>query len=190
MSEAGKPRSSGRGAVTDEVERIEPTPERRRHGKIEQAERAIISDDGEFTAPHIVVDILVELERRDAINADERLAGERFATWFRLAALDELRAADLSRPYVDGGGKISELSRRNYEARKEIDKAIRFVGGKGTRLGSCLWHVIGLDQSLTKWAENQSKTARVHRLSATGVLISALERLARMPWIGPFEKSP
>jgi hypothetical protein len=176
--------------VIDEFERIEPTLERRRHGKIEQAERAIISDDGEFTAPHIVVDILLDLERRGSIKADERLAGERFATWFRLAALDELRAADLARPYVDGGGKIAELSRRNNEARKEIDKAIRFVGGKGTKMGSCLWHVIGLDQSLKTWAAEQSKiVGNVHRLGATGVLISALERLARMPWIGPFEKN-
>jgi hypothetical protein len=174
----------------DEIERIEPTPERLTRGDIERAERAIISDDGEFTPPHMVVDILVDLERRGSISADQRLAGERFAIWFRLAALDDLRAADFSRPYVDGGGKIAELSRRNHEARKEIDKAIRFVGGKGTKMGSCLWHVIGLDQSLRVWATEQSKTVgKVHRLGATGVLVSALERLERMPWIGPFEKT-
>jgi hypothetical protein len=184
--------------VTDEeVERIEPTPERLIRGDIERAERAIISDDGEFTPPHIVVGILVKLERQRSIGADERLAGERFATWFRIAALDELRAADWARPYVDGGGRIAELSSRNQKARKEIDKAIRFVGGKGSTAGSCLWHVIGLEQSIRAWALGSSnadqpklgKVRYMHHAAATGVLISALERLARMPWVGPFEKN-
>src|SRR5215470_4469683 len=99
-----------------------PTPERAARGDVERAERPVISEPGEYTPPHIVVTLLADMQRRGTISEDERLAGERFATWFRLAEMDQLRAADMARPYVDGGGKILGLSSKAERAREEISK--------------------------------------------------------------------
>jgi len=166
--------------------------ERLRHGA-EQLDRPII-DYGtgqDYTPPSRSIDILESLLRRKAITADEKLSGERFYLWFRLAELEQLRAADIARPYIDGAGAIPELSPRNERARKDISKAIRYVGGIGSVHGSCLWHVIGLDQSLRRWCQEQAKTSSgriLHHGGAAGVLVSALERLSRMPWAGPNER--
>ena len=89
--------------VAEEQRLVRPTPERARHGSVEIAHRPIISRPGEFDAPAVAVDLLTSMERRGVIDSDERLAGERFRTWFRLAALDSLRAADISKPRVDDG---------------------------------------------------------------------------------------
>jgi len=130
----------------------------------------------------------VNLLRRKSIDRDEYVAGDRFARWFALAHLDPLKAADMARPFVDGGGKIPELSSRNAAARIEIARAIRYVGGLDSPGGSCLWHALGLQQSLRKWCEEQPRAARnIKGNGATSVLIMTLGLLARMPWKGPYE---
>jgi hypothetical protein len=97
----------------------------------------------------------------------------------------------MARPYVDGGGAAPEIEPRNERARTEISKAIRWLGGMGTSECSCLWHVIGLDQSLRKWAIEQSETVRrLDHKGASVVLAIALEKLAHMPWRGPHENTP
>lgn len=171
-------------------ESITPTPERAIRGQIERTERPVIPTPGDYESPYIAIDILEALLRRGAITAEEKRAGERFRAWFMLAQLDALRAADFARPYVDGGRAFTEP--QNDRARREIDKAIRWLGGRGSWQASCMWHVVGLDQSIRQWTQEQSKTAQnariMSRQDGSGVLIAALETLARMPWIGPNER--
>jgi hypothetical protein len=128
------------------------------------------------------------MERRGVINSDEHLAGSRFREWFMISAFDGLRASDLNRPRVDGGGKQQlEPTVRAEMARREIARAIRFLDVCGPLATSCVWHVIGLDESLREWAH--TRTRNISHQNASGILTVALERLARMPWAGPAEKS-
>ncbi len=159
------------------------------HGPVERLQRPVISDAGEYGLPHIAVDILIRLESAGAITQEERLGGERFREWFRLAHLDELRAADMARPFVDGGGAAPEQSFQAEHARNQINRAIRWVGGIESLSGGCLWSIIGLDQSFRKWANDQRSSRNISHLNARGALVVALERLSRMPWRGPFEES-
>ena len=163
-----------------------PTPERYAKGAIERLDRPIIHD-GTYEPPYVAVDLLGALLARGSITKKEVVAGHRFRAWFQLSQLDALQAADWSRPFVSGGKRVPELSVSSERARREIDKAIRWVGGVGSISGSCLWYVIGLDQSLRSWAveQREATSRRVHQAAATGVLVVALETLARMPWKAP-----
>ena len=168
---------------------LAPTPERRNKGLVERLDKPIIHD-GTYEPPYIAVDILMSLLARGSITKEEAIAGQRFRSWFHLGQLNALRAADLSRPFVTGGKRAPELSVDSERARREIDKAIRWVGGAASSSGSCLWHVIGLEQSLRRWCREQAQTSSgrvLHHTGAAGVLISALECLSRMPWRGPYE---
>lgn len=162
-----------------------PTEERKRHGPIERAEGPVKSGRGEYVAPFVVIDVLDRMEMSGLIDADEKRAGERFRKWFRIAQLDQLRAGDMGRPIVDGGSKIPEVSFRAEYARNQIAKAIRWVGGSQSSQASCLWHVLGLEQSMRSWSREHPR--KITHLNASGVLAAALERLARMPWRGPDE---
>ncbi len=161
---------------------IAPTPERYAKGSIGRLHRPIIHD-GTYDPPYIAGDLLGSLLARGAITKEEAVAGQRFRAWFRLGQLDALRAADWSRPFVSGGKRAPELSVSSERARREIGKAIRWVGGASSSPGSCLWHVIGLDESLRAWVASSSR--RFHQAGATGVLVVTLETLARMPWTAP-----
>jgi hypothetical protein len=165
---------------------IVPTPERAQRGPIERTERPVLPVPGEFETPYVAIDLLEGMLRRGVISAEEKLAGERFRSWFALAHLDGLRAADLARPVVDGGRAQPEILMITERARNEIWQAIRWLGGISSTEAVCIWHVIGLDESLREWSSKTPKTAN-HSV-ASGVLLVAIERLARMPWRGPNEK--
>lgn len=168
---------------------IRPTLERLKKDPIKIADCPVISDiPGEFEAPFVVVDLLVGMEERGVITADEHLAGARFRAWFRVAELEQLRAIDLSLPRVDGVGRRQpEISVRAETARREVARAISFLEASGPLAASCVWEVLGLEISLRKWA--QTRTRKLTHHNASGILAAALERLARMPWTGPGEKS-
>lgn len=164
-----------------------PTPERALHDPIEITPNPVIWEPGEYESPAIVIDILESMERRGVIDSDERLAGSRFREWFLVASLGGVRASDLSRPYVDGGSKRQpDVTVRAEMARREIARAIRFLQASGPLVTSCVWDVLGLDQSLREWARTRTRT--LSHQNASGILAAALERLARMPWAGPGEK--
>ncbi len=116
------------------------------------------------------------MERRGAITAEMRAAGEDFRARFRHAQLDPLRAANLARTpgasYVGGTGGGFEY------ARTQIWRAILALGGLGSPGGSCLWHVVGLERSLKQWAlETGWSGRRVSQDAASGILIAALGAL-------------
>jgi hypothetical protein len=110
-----------------------------------------------------------------------RQAGEDFRARFALAALDPLRAVDLShlrlgerslRPDNDGPALRIEA------ARGQVWRAIQAVGGIASPGGSCLWHVLGWERSLKEWALEQGWSGRrVSQESASGILVAALGAL-------------
>ena len=79
-------------------------------------------------------------------------AGAVFWAQFRAAALDALRAMPLVRV---PGGTGDTLTERQAAARAKVAAAVDALGGVDNAAGSCVWHVVGLERSVRKWAMRQ-----------------------------------
>src|SRR6266481_2673107 len=161
---------------------VGPTPERRSRGIVERVERPIADESGRPSRPYRAVDTLATMERRGSITTGMRQAGEDFRARFAVAQLDPLRAPDLSRPRERGASrfKVDEPGMRIEGAREAVWRAIQAVGGPGSPAGSCLWHVVGWEQSLKEWALGQGWSGRrVSQETASGILIAALGALEK-----------
>ncbi|HXO89375.1 MAG TPA: DUF6456 domain-containing protein [Stellaceae bacterium] len=157
-----------------------PTPERRSRGIVERLERPIADESGRPSRPYRAIDTLAAMERRGSITGGMRQAGEDFRARFAVAQLDPLRAPDLSRPRERGASrfKADEPGMRIEGARDAVWRAIQSVGGPVSPAGSCLWHVVGWEQSLKEWALEQGWSGRrVSQETASGILIAALGAL-------------
>jgi hypothetical protein len=158
-----------------------PTVERLRQGTVERLGRSIGDVQGQPSRPYRAVDTLAMMERRGSITAAMRQAGEDFRARFAVAQLDPLHALDLSvlriaargvRPDSDGPGLRIEA------ARTAVWRAVQAVGGLGSPAGSCLWHVIGWEQSIKEWALHQGWSGRrISQEVASGILIATLGAL-------------
>jgi len=159
---------------------LAPTPERRRHGEVEQPQRAIADAAGHPSRPYRAVDTLAIMQRRGSITAGMRQAGEDFRASFARAQLDPLRALDPSRLRLGEPGprQARPAGVRIEAARAAVWHAIRAVGGIASPAGSCLWHVLGWEQSLKEWAVERGWSGRrVSQESASGILVAALGAL-------------
>ena len=157
-----------------------PTPERHSRGIVERLERPIADESGRPSRPYRAIDTLAAMERRGSITGGMRQAGEDFRARFAVAQLDPLRAPDLSRPRERGASrfKADEPGMRIEGARDAVWRAIQSVGGPVSPAGSCLWHVVGWEQSLKEWALEQGWSGRrVSQETASGILIAALGAL-------------
>jgi hypothetical protein len=157
------------------------TPERDNHGSIERLDRAISDASGGPGRPYRFVDTLAAMERRGTITAGMRQAGEDFRDRFAIAQLDPLRAFDMSRPKFGkrtGFSSTEEMGSRIENARKAVWRALVAVGGPASAGGSCVWHVLGWQQSLKEWALGQGWNGRrVSQEAASGILIASLGAL-------------
>jgi hypothetical protein len=95
------------------------------------------------------------------------IAADAFRTAFRVAHLDALRAADMAR--VPGG--IGRGFDPPVWAKKRIDETMAALGGVKAPPGSCMWHVVGLERSISRWA---TQVLGFNRHTATAVLIATL----------------
>jgi hypothetical protein len=124
------------------------------------------------------VDTLAAMARRGSISQGMELAGRAFHDLFRLAQLDPLRTLDIGKPRVAGGPlrfHHAAPSERIEQARAAVWQTLQAVGGVGSPAGSCLWHVVGWEQSLKEWALEQGWNGRrVSQETASGILIAAL----------------
>jgi len=154
---------------------VSPLPgERFTHGPVELCPNPIADDAGVISRPYRAINILAAMERRGAITARMRTAGDDFNELFRRAALDPLRAA----PLVRQSRGRNEPSLALEVARERVWRAITAVGGVGSPGGSCLWHVVGWETSLKEWALGQGWNGRrVSQEAASGILIAALGAL-------------
>ena len=113
---------------------------------------------------------------KGTITPAMRQAGEDFHTLFMTAQLETLRAADLTR--LSDGIRDLPLTLRQAEARKEIWRILKTVGGIASPAGSCLWHVVGSTATLKEWALHRGWNGRaLSQEAASGVLIGALGAL-------------
>src|SRR5215472_9985684 len=109
------------------------------------------------------------MARRGVISDEAVAAAERFRSDFQTAALQALRAAQM-RERTGTTLLPQDISFRAERARQRIYEAIQAVGQPG---GSCLWHVVGLEESRKRWVTEFP----LHPESASGVLIGALGTL-------------
>lgn len=155
------------------------TPERQRHGRLELIPRAIADDTGRPSQPYRAVDTLAIMERKGSITAEMHQAGEDFRIAFRRAQLDPLHAPDIGRPVVSGVRPSDEPAAITEHCKRRVHAALLAVGGVGSPAGSCLWHVVGWEQSLKEWALTTGwSSRRISQEAASGVLIAALAMLA------------
>jgi hypothetical protein len=169
------------GSPVPEIADVMPTLERTNHGIVERLERAISDASGRPARPYRFVDTLAVMERRGSITAGMRQAGEDFRDCFAVAQLDPLSAFDISRPRSGGRGgfrSMEEPGSRIVNARNVVWRATLAVGGLGSAGGSCIWHVVGWQQSLKEWALEQGWNGRrVSQEAASGILIASLGTL-------------
>jgi hypothetical protein len=153
---------------------IPPTPERLARKEVELLDRAIADDEGRPSHPFRAMDTLVQLERQGAIDSAMADAGERFRDDFAIAALEALRAADMTR--VPGGsGRGSSLAMNQIDARDRVWSAIIALGGIASPAGCCAWHVLGLQEALADWAVREGWRGKpMDRRRAGGILVGAL----------------
>jgi hypothetical protein len=64
-------------------------------------------------------------------------------------------------------------------ARERVAAAIDALGGPASPAGACVWHVVGLECSVTEWARRSGWGGRpIGHAQGQGVLVSALGVLA------------
>jgi hypothetical protein len=148
-----------------------------RHEPVERVHEQIADANGDIGNPWCVIGLLTRWERAGRISAEMRQAGDEFHRLFRRACLDDLRAADLSRP---GGCGSRERHRGSVYAQDEITRALRALGGFSSPLGSSAWFVIGCEFSIRDWAARGIWNGRpVDQKVAAGILIGALGGLQK-----------
>jgi hypothetical protein len=144
---------------------------------VELLNKSIADEHGRPCQPYRSIDILSAMHRRGSITDEMRQAGDDFQALFRQAQLDPLQAADMSRTIVSG--TIHDIPAYRIEcARESVWQTVTSIGSPG---GSCLYHVLGLEWSLSRWATEQGFNGkRVSTDAAPMVLITALGVLTNL----------
>lgn len=153
-----------------------PSAERQAQSQVERLPAPIADEAGRPARPYRAVDTLTAMLRKGTITPAMHQAGEDFHVLFMAAALESLRAADLSR--LPDGKRELPLTLRQAEARKEVWRVLRTVGGIASPSGSCLWHVVGSAATVKEWALHHGWNGRtLSPEAASGILIGALGAL-------------
>lgn len=134
--------------------------------------------DGRIVVHHRTVDSLGKMLKTGTISQEMFDVAQDFQASFIIANLDTLRALPILR--VPGSGRDPDLNERQLHARWRVDKTLAALGGIGSPAGSCVWHVVGLQQSIREWALRQGWGGRpVRQEQAQGILVAALGVLAK-----------
>lgn len=151
---------------------IRPSRHRRQHDRIVRLGTQLADAEGSVGEPFRAEGLLGRLERNGDIGPREREAGEEFHRLFQLAALDPIRAADMSRI---SGAPHAGLIIGSESARRKIWKAIDALGGQNAPCGSCCWYVLGCEYTMRDWARREGWGGRpVREEVAKGLLIGGL----------------
>lgn len=77
------------------------------------------------------------------------------------------------------GGGGDTLTEQQFQARKRVAGALEALVGAASPGGACVWHVVGLEQSITEWARQSGWGGKaIGHAQGQGVLVSALGVLA------------
>lgn len=155
----------------------QPSKWRLQHGGFGDAVREADPETGTPVQHRYAVDTLGLMLNNGTITPEMHDAGAMFRKQFRMAALDGLRGMPLVRvPGSSGGNTITETQ---FHARERVAKAITVLGGSGSPAGACVWHVVGLETSITEWARREGWSGRpIGHAQGQGVLVGALGVLA------------
>ncbi|MBY0329520.1 MAG: hypothetical protein K2X49_02465 [Acetobacteraceae bacterium] len=154
-----------------------PSKWRLQHGGFGDAVRSADPETGTPIAHRYAMDTLGVMLGNGTITSEMRDAGEMFRKQFRCAALDTLRAMPLIR--IPGGRAGDTTTEQQFQARERVAAAIDALGGPGSPAGACVWHVVGLESSITEWARRSGWCGRpIGHAQGQGVLVSALGVLA------------
>jgi hypothetical protein len=135
-----------------------------------------IDPDGRVVLRHRTVDTLGKMLRAGTISHEMHDAARTFQADFAVASLDPIRATPTLR--VPGIGREPDLNERQLDARRRVHAAMQALGGINSPAGSCVWHVVGLQQSVREWALRQGWNGRsVRQERAQGILVAALGML-------------
>ena len=135
--------------------------------------------EGRIVVHHRTVDTLGKMLKAGTITPEMHDAAKDFQAAFIVANLDPLRALPLLR--VPGTGREPGMNERQLDARDRVHKVLEALGGISSPAGSCVWHVVGLQQSVREWAARQGWSGRlVRQEQAQGILVAALGMLAKL----------
>jgi hypothetical protein len=138
-----------------------------------------LDPDGRIVVHHRTVDTLGKMLRAGTISSEMHDAARAFQADFATASLDPLRAMPILR--VRGAQREPSPSDRQIDARRRVHAAMQGLGGVSSPAGSCVWHIVGLQQSVREWAIRQGWNGRpVRQEQAQGILIASLGILAGM----------
>jgi len=158
-------------------ESMGPSKWRLQHGGFGDAVRSADPETGTPVAHRYAMDTLAVMLGNGTITSEMRDAGEMFRKQFRFAALDTLRPMPLIR--IPGGRAADTTTEQQFQARERVAAAIDALGGPGSPAGACVWHVVGLESSITEWARRSGWRGRpIGHAQGQGVLVSALGVLA------------
>ena len=158
-------------------ETMGPSKWRLQHGGFGDAVRSADPETGTPVRHRYAMDTLGVMLGNGTITSEMRDAGEMFRKQFRFAALDTLRAMPLLR--IPGGGGRDTTTEQQFQARERVAAAIDALGGPGSPAGACVWHVVGLESSITEWSRRSGWCGRpIGHAQGQGVLVSALGVLA------------
>jgi hypothetical protein len=144
------------------------------HGMVRGLDVPIADDTGGIGMPLVRVPLIARLEHKGTITRREAEAGAMFHQLFQRASLDDLKSPDLSRAPATAGYREAEISASGERCRRAVSAAMTALGGAGSPAASAIWNVVGLEQSVRRWA---IATRRPEAL-ACGILIGALGVLA------------
>jgi hypothetical protein len=145
---------------------------RPQHSPVVSLDRSISDSAGMIGFPLVAIGPLARLEQKGWITASQRQAGEHFSRLFQRAGLDELKAADLGR--IPGNYRAPGLPHSAEAARRRVHDIMQALGGHASITGSAIWHVVGLEWAVRRWA---LETRRHNESVAKGILIAALAQL-------------
>jgi len=141
-----------------------------------------VDEDGRPITLARTVDTLARMRKAGTITRAMHHAARDFQKDFTIAAYDAAPTASIVHVRRLRGEKIvwnDDLTIRQIAARDRVHEALSALGGVASPGGSCVWHVVGLQMSLRKWAMQQGWNNRpVSRGEASGILTSALGMLA------------
>lgn len=162
-------------AVSEEIGK--PSRWRLQHGGFSDGVREADPETGAPVVHRYAIDTLGVMLNNGTITREMHDAGAIFRRQFRIAALDTLRAMPLIR--IPGSTGLDTTTEQQFQAREKVAAAIAALGGPASPAGACVWHVVGLESSITEWARRSGWGGRpIGHAQGQGVLVSALGVLA------------
>ena len=154
-----------------------PSKWRLQHGDFTAPVREADPETGRPVQHRYAIDTLAVMLNNGTITREMHDAGAIFRRQFRIAALDTLRAMPLIR--IPGSTGLDTTTEQQFQAREKVAAAIAALGGPASPAGACVWHVVGLESSITEWARRSGWGGRpIGHAQGQGVLVSALGVLA------------